>query len=89
MGKAIKIEERDGYTLEAVVSQVETAYSGYGETKKIVGIHVKADYVLDVDGEAVQRQLDFTLPLQLRRFALPGDKLVMTVGQTGQIGWDS
>ena len=77
------------YKIVATVKTVTKATEGYGDNERIVGVKVDSDYVFEIDGEAVTRQLSFTLPLQLRRFALPGDKITLIVGQTGELGGGS
>jgi len=77
--------ENNSYTLTATVKKVEQSTEGYGDSLHVVGIRVEAGYVIDIEGEAVSRTLSFVLPLQLRRFALPGDKIIMQVAATGEV----
>lgn len=77
------------YRIVATVTSVSKSTTGYGDNEKIVGVEVDSSYVFELDGEAVTRKLNFTLPLALRRFALPGDKITLIVGQTGEVGWPS
>ena len=75
----------NSYTLTATVKSVAQSTEGYGDNLHVVGVKVEAGYVIEIEGEAVSRTLNFVLPLALRRFALPGDKIVMQVVATDEV----
>lgn len=70
----------DIYEFTASVTEITENTEGWGDTKRVVGVRLKARYVLDVvgDDDVIERNVELTLPKELGRLFYPGDKI--TVG---------